>query len=65
MVGVVGIGHTTGIVKNWMKVRKYQVQEVMEVPKPSLAAKVFAITTKLAFYSAIAYGGYRLLKRMR
>jgi pheromone shutdown protein TraB len=63
VVGVVGIGHTPGIIKHWLKVRPYQVNEVMALPKSSLSSRAFWFATKISFYSLVAYGGYRVLKR--
>ena len=63
VVGVVGIGHCPGIEENWLKVRPYQVAEVMALPEPSLLAKTAKVAVKLSFYSLLAFGAYRVLRK--
>ena len=63
VVGVVGIGHCPGIEENWLKVRPYHVAEVMALPEQSLIAKTAKVVIKLSFYSLLAYGAYRAVRK--
>jgi len=62
VVGVVGIGHVPGIVKNWGKVTKEQIREIVTVDPPSKLEKVVKFTVKAAMIGTCCYGFYRIAK---
>ena len=62
VVGVVGIGHAPGIAQVWDKVTAADVNRVVHVPPPTIGERVFRATFRLAFYSALAYGTYRIAR---
>ena len=59
VVGVVGIGHTPGIVAHWGRVSQAQVKAVVQVSPPSLASRVLTGTIKTAVWAGCLYGAYR------
>uniref|UniRef100_UPI00398EACBE traB domain-containing protein isoform X2 n=1 Tax=Pristiophorus japonicus TaxID=55135 RepID=UPI00398EACBE len=60
VVGVVGMGHVPGIEKNWNNL--LNIQELMSVPPPSLATKVFKFAVKTTVMGLMGYGCYRVGK---
>ncbi|XP_058800871.1 traB domain-containing protein isoform X2 [Phymastichus coffea] len=60
-VGVVGIGHTFGIIENWGKVERKQIVPIMSIPPPSLSSKVLKFTGKATLIGAVIYIGYRFI----
>lgn len=62
VVGVVGIGHTAGIMNNWGKVDESQLVDILTIPKASLGNRVFKVTLKYGVLTLIGYGIYRAVK---
>lgn len=61
IVGVMGIGHCSGITKNWE--RKGLVEEIpkiMIIPKAPLSTRIFKNTVKYGTLTLIGYGVYRI-----
>ena len=68
VVGVVGIGHVTGIEANWMKPECLgQLKELLQVPVPSRTSRVVwtavKVGTGLGLLSLTAFGVYAILRR--
>lgn len=61
VVGVVGIGHSDGIVKNWGKVTAKQIENLMIIPPESVSMKLFNKSLKIGIISLLGYGVYELL----
>ncbi|XP_011495625.1 PREDICTED: traB domain-containing protein-like [Ceratosolen solmsi marchali] len=61
VVGVVGIGHTFGIIQNWGKVEKSQILPIMSIPPPSLSGKVLKFTIKASIVGTVIYIGYKFI----
>ncbi|XP_033105618.1 traB domain-containing protein-like [Anneissia japonica] len=60
VVGVVGIGHTPGIVENWNKPPSTnQLQEIMKVPGRSLLGHVLRLSIRASVLGTIMFGFYR------
>ncbi|CAH0557567.1 unnamed protein product [Brassicogethes aeneus] len=59
VVGVVGIGHTPGIIKLWPKDQQGNIAEIMEIPPPSLTSVVVSYTYKM---SMLTLGGYLIYR---
>lgn len=62
VVGVVGIGHTSGIVKNWLKVNEEQLASILAVPKASLSMRLFKFTVKYSLIGLVGFGIYKISK---
>lgn len=62
VVGVVGIGHTAGIVKTWGNVDESKLGSIMTIPKASLSNRAFRVTFKYGVLTLIGYGIYRAVK---
>lgn len=61
VVGVVGIGHTSGIVKNWnQKLTQNQVEELLTVPAEKLSHRMARGSLKYAAVVLCGYGLYRV-----
>lgn len=63
VVGVVGIGHLSGIQEHWGKVTPEDVAKVIKIPKPGYLAKGTKVALKCAFWTVTCYASYRLLAR--
>lgn len=61
VVGVVGIGHTGGIIENWGKVRDEDIPPLLSIPPPSLTSRLLLQSFKYSAVSLIAFGCYRFL----
>ncbi|XP_046424212.1 traB domain-containing protein isoform X2 [Neodiprion fabricii] len=61
VVGVVGIGHVSGIVKHWGKVKTSEIPPILRIPPPSLSSKVLRFTVKASFVGAIIFIGYKII----
>ncbi|XP_078041798.1 traB domain-containing protein isoform X2 [Augochlora pura] len=61
VVGIVGIGHTPGIIENWGKVIPSDIPPIMSVPPQPLSSKILLYTVKISFLSAVIYAGYKIL----
>lgn len=62
VVGVVGIGHTSGIEKNWLKVNEEQLANILAVPTASLSMRLFQFTVKYSFIGLLGFGIYKISK---
>ncbi|XP_076220964.1 traB domain-containing protein isoform X2 [Nomia melanderi] len=61
VVGIVGIGHISGILKNWGKVKPSDIPPIMRVPPQPLSSKILKFTVKISLLSAVIYVGYKIL----
>lgn len=61
VVGIVGIGHTSGILENWGKVMCSDIPQIMSVPPQPLSSKMLKFSVKFLFLSAVIYVGYKVL----
>jgi pheromone shutdown protein TraB len=64
VVGVVGIGHCAGIAKNWGQTDPLEIPKLMIIPPTSKTTSALKFTLKFGTYSLIAYGFYRVSKRI-
>lgn len=62
VVGVVGIGHTKGIVNNWGKVKEEQLTNILQIPPASLSTRAFKFTVKTSILLLCGYGVFKLCK---
>jgi len=62
VVGVVGIGHSSGIAKNWGKVDESQLPAILTVPPARLSTRLFKTTVKYGFLTLIGYGVFRIVR---
>lgn len=62
IVGVVGIGHTAGIVKHWGNVDQTKIPEILVIPPPSLSSRIVKKTIKYGTVVLIGYGLFKLIK---
>lgn len=61
VVGVVGIGHVSGIKANWEK-EKYNIDQIMVIPEVSRGRKVMKYLFRLSFYGAVCFGCYKFYR---
>ena len=61
VVGIVGLGHTPGIIENWGKVKPTDIPPIMRVPPPSLSGKILKLTVKASILGAVMYIGYKIV----
>ncbi|XP_071961496.1 traB domain-containing protein-like [Antedon mediterranea] len=60
VVGVVGIGHTPGIVENWNNPpNTSQIQEIMKVPGRTLVGTIFRLSIRASVLGTVMFGCYR------
>ncbi|XP_070525297.1 traB domain-containing protein isoform X3 [Cardiocondyla obscurior] len=62
VVGIVGLGHTPGIIENWGKVKSTDIPPIMRVPPPSLSGKILKFTLKASILGAVIYVGYKVIR---
>lgn len=62
VVGVVGIGHLSGITDNWMKVNDEQIAKILSIPPASCSVRAFKFTVKYSFLCLLSYGIYKISK---
>lgn len=62
VVGVVGIGHVAGIIKNWGKVDESQLSSILSVPHAKFSSRLFKSTVKCSFIITLGYGFYRIIR---
>lgn len=62
VVGVVGIGHTAGICKNWGKIDESKLPEIMVVPPAKLSIRLFKFTVKYGMLGLIGFGIYKIVR---
>lgn len=60
VVGVVGIGHSPGIIRNWGKVTTDQVRGYMVIPPYSPSQRLFSASIRFAGIALIGYSFYKL-----
>lgn len=63
VVGVVGIGHVSGIVEHWEKTTAEDIPPLLIIPETSLSTKVFKWTMKASMMSGVVYCCYKVLAR--
>lgn len=61
VVGVVGIGHTPGIMELWGKVKCSDIGPIMSIPPVPLSSKILKFTLKASLLTAVVYMGYKVL----
>ncbi|KAL7305342.1 hypothetical protein TKK_0002470 [Trichogramma kaykai] len=61
VVGVVGAGHTLGIVEKWGKVTADDIPLIMSIPPPSLTSKVLKFTLKASVVGGVIFVGYKFI----
>ncbi|XP_018360508.1 PREDICTED: traB domain-containing protein isoform X1 [Trachymyrmex cornetzi] len=61
VVGIVGLGHTPGIIENWGKVKPSDIPPIMRIPPPSLSGKILKQTVKASVVGVVIYIGYRVV----
>jgi pheromone shutdown protein TraB len=64
IVGVVGMGHVSGIVQNWGNTTEEQIANLMIIPEPSVTSIIVRATVKYSFYALLGYGVYKLSRRL-
>lgn len=62
VVGVVGIGHVSGIIKNWNQ--PLDIASIMSVPPPSKLGKAVKYCVRASLLCVGVYGIYRLGRRL-
>ncbi|XP_059610107.1 traB domain-containing protein [Phlebotomus argentipes] len=62
VVGVVGIGHSAGIMANWGKVDSRRIAEILVIPPPTMRGRIIRATIKYGFLGAVGYGLYRAVR---
>ncbi|XP_019701255.2 traB domain-containing protein isoform X2 [Harpegnathos saltator] len=61
VVGIVGLGHTPGIIENWGKVQPTDISPILKVPPPSMSSKILKLTVKASVLSAVIYVSYKVI----
>lgn len=62
VVGVVGIGHSAGIARNWGKVDESKLPEILTIPPASLSNRIFKKTVKYGLLGLIGFGVFKLIR---
>lgn len=62
VVGVVGIGHMSGIQQKFNTVKAQEVAQVIQIPPTSRTSKYFKMTFKASFWALAAFGLYKFCK---
>lgn len=62
VVGVVGIGHTSGIAENWLKVNEDQLANILAIPPASYSVRAFKFTVKYSFLCLLSFGIYKITR---
>jgi pheromone shutdown-related protein TraB len=61
IVGVMGIGHCAGVVRNWQREDLMaEIPKIMTIPQASLSTRIFKNTVKYGTWGMIGFGIYRL-----
>jgi len=55
IVGVVGMGHVPGIVKNWSNTTEEQVNELVKIPETPISSIIMRKTIKFSFYAITGF----------
>ncbi|XP_014483603.1 PREDICTED: traB domain-containing protein isoform X2 [Dinoponera quadriceps] len=61
VVGIVGLGHTPGIIENWGKVQPTDISPILKVPPPSMSSKILKLTVKASVLGAAIYISYKVI----
>jgi len=59
IVGVVGMGHVPGIIKNWGRTTEEQICDIVSIPETTRTSRIMGKLVKLSCYGLMAYGVYR------
>lgn len=62
VVGVVGIGHASGIARNWGRVDPQMIPAIMEIPPPRTSTRVCQYTFKYGFIALSLWGVFKILR---
>lgn len=62
VVGVVGIGHASGIAQNWGKVDPTKIPDILEIPAASMSTRIFKYTVKYGFIGLLVFGVYKFAR---
>lgn len=62
VVGVVGIGHASGIAANWGKVDQNEITQILTIPPASLSNRMFKFTLKYGTICLITFGLFRMVR---
>ncbi|TMW48857.1 hypothetical protein DOY81_006051 [Sarcophaga bullata] len=62
VVGVVGIGHASGIAKMWGRVDPQTIPAILEIPPASLGTRICKYTFKYGIIGLTIYGAFKLLR---
>lgn len=62
VVGVVGIGHMSGIQQKFNTVKAVDVAQVIQIPPQSQTSKYFKMTFRASFWALAAFGLYKFFK---
>lgn len=62
MVGVVGIGHCSGIAQHWGNVDSSKIPEITTIPPASLSNRMIKFTLKFGILGLIGYGVFRVAR---
>lgn len=62
VVGVVGIGHSNGIVQHWNTDNSAKIQEILVIPSASFSSKCIRFTIKYGILGLIGYGVFRVVR---
>lgn len=60
VVGIIGIGHMKGIMKNWENVDHRQIKEFMKIPPQRFSVQVATFCVKYGLAALVGYGSYSL-----
>lgn len=62
VVGVVGLGHVSGIVKHWGKVDRSTIASIVTIPPASWSHRAVKMTLKYGTLALCAYGVFRFMR---
>lgn len=62
VVGVVGIGHCSGITEHWGKVDILEIPKITTIPAASLTSRITKFTIKYGILGLIGYGVFRVVR---
>ncbi|XP_011306769.1 traB domain-containing protein isoform X1 [Fopius arisanus] len=61
VVGIVGIGHTPGMIEHWGTIKPSDIAPIMRTPERSLSSKILRISLKVSLLGAVIYVGYKYI----
>lgn len=59
VVGIVGIGHMAGIVKQWGNIHEADLNNILSIPPSSFSNRILKFSLKYGLCTLISYGIYR------